>query len=422
MGLPSQLPATASRIPFPDTQPAPAGSAPSVTAAGSGTRSYAAVFYITSAFLFTATFLRSVLTLAGNEVRVRTLVLLVVWLVLFLAEEVVSGRARWLFAPYLLLQTAIVFALLSQSASSDFFAVLWAVLSMQLVQRWPLRLAGAFIALFVPLTALGIGRSYDPVSTVVSSLTYGAVAGITAFYAWSAGKARKESARAESLACQLREANLDLQSHSERIARLSVARERNRIARELHDSVTQTIFAMTLAARSLVLLDPDDRLRVDGQLDRLTALANSALAEMRVLVSQLRPQMAKSGLVKALQEHLANRVMSDGLSVALEVEGEGELTSTEEQGLFRIAQEALNNVAKHAGTSEATLRLRLDEAPEMEICDCGRGFDLNAANDESGIGLSTMRERAAEIGWTLEIATAPSEGTTVRMERSAHGT
>lgn len=385
----------------------------------SGARSYTAVFYVTSAFLFAATLLRSALTLADNEVRLRSLVLLGVWLALFVAEEVVFRRRRWPFAPYLVSQTAIVFALLSQTASSDFFAAIWAILSMQLVQRWPLRQAWLFIALFAPLTALGIGRHYDLVSTAVSSLTYGAVAGVTAYYAWAAVKAKQESERAESLALRLTEANLDLRSHSERVARLSIARERNRIARELHDSVTQTIFAMTLAARSLVLLDEGDRMRIDAQLQRLTALANSALAEMRVLVSQLRPAMTEGGLVAALQEHIADRGMGDGLLVELDVEGTAQLTTAEEQGLFRIAQEALNNVAKHAGTPAAIIWLRLDEPPRMEIRDQGRGFDARLASEHAGIGLSSMRERAAEIGWTFALVTAPGEGTIVRMERGA---
>ena len=421
-GLPSELTAAASRISFAGTLPVPADAVSPATDTGSGTKSYTTVFYVTSAFLFTATLLRSVLTLTEDAVRVQSLLLLVVWLVLFVAEELLSSRKPWLFSLYVLLQTAVVIALLSQPAPTDFFAVLFAPLSMQLVQHWPLKRAGVCIAVFVPLTALGINQNYDPVSTFVSALTYGAVAGVAAFYAWSAAKAKEESGRAESLARRLGEANLDLQSHSERIAGLTVAKERNRIGRELHDSVTQTIFAMTLAARSLLLLDRDDRARVHGQLDRLTALANSALAEMRVLVAQLRPEMAEDGLVAALQRHVADRAMTDGLSVALEVEGTKRLTLAEEQGLFRIAQEALNNVAKHAGTSEATLRLGLHELPRMEIRDQGRGFDARLASDGTGIGLSTMRERAAEIGWTLEIITAPGRGTIVRAERNSNAT
>ena len=362
------------------------------------------------------------LTLTHGAVHVQSLLLLVLWLVLFVAQELLSIQKPWIFSLYVLVQTAVVFALLSQTASTDFFAVLFAPLSMQLVQHWPLKQASVCIALFVPLTALGISRNYDPVSTFVSALTYGAVAGLAAFYAWSAAKAKEESRRAESLARRLGEANLDLQSHSERVARLTVAKERNWIARELHDSVTQTIFAMTLASRSLLLLDGSDRVRVRGQLDRLTALANSALAEMRVLVAQLRPEIAEDGLVMALQRHVANRAMTDGLSVALEVEDTERFTLAEEQGLFRIGQEALNNVAKHAGTSEATLRLGPHGLPRMEICDRGRGFDARLASEGTGMGLSTMRERAAEIGWTLEVVTAPGRGTTVRTERIVNAT
>ena len=106
----------------------------------------------------------------------------------------------------------------------------------------------------------------------------------------------------------------------------------------------------------------------------------------------------------------------------LDVEGEERLTAAEEQGLYRIAQEALNNVAKHAGTAQASVQLRLREPFSMEIRDRGRGFDAHGATDGTGLGMTSMRERAAEIGWTLDIITAPERGTVVRVQRDADTT
>ena len=107
------------------------------------------------------------------------------------------------------------------------------------------------------------------------------------------------------------------------------------MARELHDSVTQTICAMTLAARSLLMLPADDRGRLDGQLGRLTLLANNALSEMRVLIAELHPEgTAQGGLAAALRRYLDGRTLPDDLKVTLDVEGDEPLASVEEQGLL----------------------------------------------------------------------------------------
>jgi signal transduction histidine kinase len=219
---------------------------------------------------------------------------------------------------------------------------------------------------------------------------------------------------------QLQEANRQLQAYSKRLQRLAVARERHRLARELHDSVTQTIFSMTLTTQSAVLLLDRDPGRVGAQLDRLTQLAQGALSEMRVLISELRPEkVAEGGLVAVLRQHLADRPMPENLLVSLEVEGDplARLSPAEERGLFRIVQEALNNIVKHARASQACVRLRLAEPAWIEIQDQGQGFDLRQARNSGRVGLASMRERAAEIGWNLQITTSPGAGTHIRVEK-----
>ena len=395
------------------------GKPPRVTSRGVRPPSYVTVYYLTAAFLFSATLLRSVLTIGDDTTRRQTLLLLAIWLILFVAEQLLARRGAWLFPPYLLVQTTLVVTLLSLPNSFDFFAVLFAVLSMQVVQHWPLRPACVWIGLFAPLSALGIMRNYDLASGLVSTLTYFIVDCFAAYFAWSAREALEESERTESLAGQLRDANRGLQAQSERIRHLTVERERSRIARDLHDSVTQTIVAMNLAAKSLLLLPAGDRGRLDGQLQRLTLLANNALSEMRVLIAELHPEKTSPGLIAALREHLAGRTLPDDLTVTLDVEGEETLTAAEELSLFRIAQEALNNVAKHAQTSQVSVRLRLREPFSIEIHDQGTGFDGSQATGGTGIGLTSMRERAAEIGWALEILSALGKGTVVRAEKGA---
>jgi signal transduction histidine kinase len=142
---------------------------------------------------------------------------------------------------------------------------------------------------------------------------------------------------------------------------------------------------------------------------------------MRVLISELRPEkVAEGGLAAALRRHLADRPLPDNLLVSLEVEGDplARLSPAEEQGLFRIAQEALNNIVKHAQASQACIRLHLAEPPWwIEIQDQGQGFDLRQARDGGRVGLISMGERAAEIGWNLHVITSPGAGTRIRVEK-----
>jgi signal transduction histidine kinase len=175
---------------------------------------------------------------------------------------------------------------------------------------------------------------------------------------------------------------------------------------------------MNLTTQSALLLSEKDPQRVRAQLAQLSQLAQSALAEMRLLISELpAEEIARGGLVSALRQHLAGSRFPEDLSVSLEAEGDQPLAPAEEQGLFRIAQEALNNVVKHAQASHAQVRLRLTEPPWMEIEDWGRGFDLQQEQDGSQVGLIYMRERAAEIGWDLQITTSPGSGTRIRVEK-----
>jgi signal transduction histidine kinase len=161
---------------------------------------------------------------------------------------------------------------------------------------------------------------------------------------------------------------------------------------------------------------------VGAQLERLNQLAHSALSEMRVLISELRPEkVAGGGLVAALRRHLADRRLPETLSVSLEVEGDGPLEPAEEQGLFRIAQEALNNVVKHARASRAQVRLHLAEPFWIEIADQGQGFDLRQARNGGRVGLVSMGERASQIGWDLQVITSPGAGTRIRVVKPPGG-
>ena len=306
---------------------------------------------------------------------------------------------------------------------SDYFAILFAILGMQAMQQLPHRLGWAFIGLSAVLTFLALLGPYGAFQALALTVVFSAVSVFAATFILAAERARTAEYENQALAKRLQEANQQLQAYSAQQKQLATARARQHLARELHDSVTQTIFSMTLASQSALLLLDRDRQQVAAQLDRLDQLAQSALAEMQMLIAKLAPEKpADGGFGAALQQHLEDRRRLDNLSVTLEVEGSQSLTPAEEGGLFRIAQEALNNIVKHAGVSEAVLRLHLAEPFWIEIVDQGAGFDPLRARQSGRVGLASMQERAAEIGWTLQVDTVPGRGTRVLAAKGPGGT
>jgi len=386
------------------------------------------VFYLTVAFLFGTVFLRSLLLYQDSPVLGQVLGLLSAWLVLFIGEMAASRIWLRVFPIYLVFQTmlASVFLWKTDIPEYDYLAILFAILSMQVMQRLPLRSGAIWLGSFTLLMAPPMVTRDGLFEGVALTLVYTAVNVFLGSYALVTQRAQAARAHTQALAQEVQETNRQLQAYATRLEQSTVARERHHLARELHDSVTQTIFSMTLTIQSALLLLDRDPGQVGGQLDRLNDLAQSAFSEMRTLISELRPEkVAEGGLAATLRRHLAERRLPESLAVSLEVEGDQPLEQAEEQGLFRIAQEALNNIVKHAQASQAQIRLHLAEPFWMEVEDQGRGFDLQQARSSSRVGdrvgLISMGERAAEIGWDLQVISSPGAGTRIRVEKPSGG-
>jgi signal transduction histidine kinase len=181
---------------------------------------------------------------------------------------------------------------------------------------------------------------------------------------------------------------------------------------------------MNLTVQAARLLLEKDKGRVASQLQRLEELAAGALREIQALVSSLRPVPAVAeDLPAALRRLAVERRSRDGLQVALDVVGDRKLSEPVAAGLYLIAQEALTNVAKHAGVDEATVRLRLAEGDaSLEVEDRGRGFPRQGSASERGhLGLAGMAERARDMGWRLTIESQPGHGTRIRVAENVTG-
>lgn len=205
----------------------------------------------------------------------------------------------------------------------------------------------------------------------------------------------------------------------EQAQQLAVMKERNRLARDLHDSVTQALYGVTLysEAASRQLLSGDTELVAD-HLCEIRNTAQESLREMRLLIFELRLPMLKSeGLAAALQARLEAVEARVGLETDFRTEGEGHLSPDVEEGLYRIAQEALNNALRHAHARSVSVSLHLNnQTVALEVADDGIGFDPPAAQEQGGFGLRGMEERAARLGGTLRVESRPGEGSKITVE------
>jgi signal transduction histidine kinase len=383
---------------------------------------------LTAASIFGAALLRTLLIFREPDVLTMVLSVLGVWLILLVSEPAISRKWPFhkyggFFSIYLIIQTSLICVLLVILERADFLAILFAILSMQVMQRFSPRVGWVWIGLFAPLMALSLTFAYIVSEALALTLIYTGLDIFLAFYSLAAQRAQTARAQNQKMAAELETTNHQLQAYSQQLEQLATAHERLHLARELHDSVTQTIFSMNLTTQSALVLLERDPGRVAGQLDHLNQLAQSALSEMRVLIAELRPEpVAEGGLAAALRQHLFSRSLPEGLSVSLDVEGDQSLKPAEEQGLFRIVQEAVNNVMKHSGASQAVIRLHQTEPFWIEVEDNGQGFDLKSAQTGSRpggqVGLSGMQERAAEIGWDLRVLTSPGTGTRIQVRKS----
>ncbi|MEM7344156.1 MAG: PAS domain S-box protein [Chloroflexota bacterium] len=205
-----------------------------------------------------------------------------------------------------------------------------------------------------------------------------------------------------------------LRAQAEQIA---VAAERSRLARDLHDSVTQTLFSANVIADVLPRLwerNPDEARRRSDELQQLT---RGALAEMRTMLLELRPDKLTEIPLEDLLHQLVDAVIGRArLPIALQIAGDFSTLSPDVQvSLYRIAQEALNNVAKHARATQVVVTLsQVNAHIKLSVQDDGRGFDVDQVNPKS-LGLTIMRERVEIIGAQLEIKSEVDQGTQITV-------
>jgi len=200
---------------------------------------------------------------------------------------------------------------------------------------------------------------------------------------------------------------------NEKRQKMLVLEERNRLARDLHDSVNQKLFSLSLTSRGVKEMLREENRELLYAMDRMQELAQNALAEMKSLIWQLRPEGLEGGLMIAWKNY--GRKL--GLSVTDSVHGVYNFPTEIEETLWRIGQEALNNVKKHAKTDEVSINLQsTDNTILLKISDQGIGFDPDKQERQWSLGLNTMRERSEIIGGVFFIQSNIDKGTTITVK------
>jgi NarL family two-component system sensor histidine kinase LiaS len=189
---------------------------------------------------------------------------------------------------------------------------------------------------------------------------------------------------------------------------LAAIEERNRLARDLHDSIKQNVFATALLVGAARTHLPSDALPAQTYLAEAEALAEQTRQELTTLIRELRPaRLADKGLAVVLRDYADDWSRRMGIAVAMHVHGERMIALDAEEALFRVTQEALANIAQHSRAAQVTIHLAWDGAEvRLTIVDNGTGFDVAHANG-CGVGLASMRERVVAHNGFLDIASAP---------------
>jgi signal transduction histidine kinase len=217
---------------------------------------------------------------------------------------------------------------------------------------------------------------------------------------------------------ELMRANIQLGQHTETLEQLAISRERNRLARELHDTLAHTLSGLAVNLEAIKFVPGGERQEIRQMLDNALQYTRNGLTETRRALKDLRAkQLEELGLNIATRNLAADAASRAGFQLDMDIDDNlVEMTPDVEQCVYRIAQEALENIVKHAEAQKVIVHLSYDEEfLRLIVYDDGIGFDVPAITFEDKHGLKGMRERAAEAGASLDITSRPEEGTRLQL-------
>lgn len=296
-------------------------------------------------------------------------------------------------------------ALLERRVLPNFWQLFLRILPLSIRSIIPITLFAAIPgAIFGFITARGLTKRLRKLSSVADTWSQGDFS--VAANDTSGDELGQLTRRFNTMAEQL-------QHLLETRQKLATLEERNRLARDLHDSVKQQIFAISMQVGAVKVLLGRDLEAAKKRLDETDVLVRQAQQELTTLIKELRPAALEGKeLVEAIRELMAQWMQQTGILAKLQVEGQQTLPLTVEEALFRVVQEALSNVARHSKATLVQLKVSMsNETVTLTIDDNGQGFD--SMQQEHGVGLLSMRERMKALGGDVHIESSPGKGTHV---------
>jgi signal transduction histidine kinase len=287
------------------------------------------------------------------------------------------------------------------SDNGDAFNFLFIILCVNIAVVSTARVTALWIAICFGVESLIIlaTRGTEGLYAIVF---YGIAFVVSGFFGYTIRQVERERDRNQKLVQELQDTQRKLQE-------LAVVEERNRLARDLHDSVKQQVFAisMQLSAARAFLKEDDNAYTSVTQAEKL---AQQAGAELTTLIHQLRPPVLENqSLAEAVRAHVSDWMRQNAVETEMSI-GEVSVSPEREQALFRVLQEALANVARHSRAGRVWIRLRSEnDHVALSVEDNGVGYD--AERITKGVGLDSMKERLAAVDGRLEISSRPSQGT-----------
>jgi len=361
----------------------------------------------------------------NSSVRWLIVGLLAFYGLLLFSEFAIYRRFPSYLKVYFVIQASVVGTLLllpldppSAPISYDYFALLFIPLCAQAILYFPRPESYYWVIAFSAVSVIALHIQYGLSEGFKYSITY-----IFGYIMMSL--LAKFYIDAEEAKDKLNKANQKLQEYASKVETLAVAEERNRLARDLHDSVTQSLYSLTLFAEAASEeLSAGEVGTVSAHLKELRQTSQQALQEMRLMVFELRPpELETKGLALALQERLEAVESRSGMETAINIGFKGRLPSNMELGLYSIAREAMNNILKHSQATKTTINLTNEHGKvTLEIWDNGNGLDQTPGNFNAGLGIKGMKERADQMGAELILEKIPEGGTRLRVEVPYDGT
>ena len=331
---------------------------------------------------------------------------------ILLARMPKAGSPDWHSHLYLAAQGSLVAGLLAMQPSTGIFPILYFILSPQAMLLLPQRPAILWIVAFILVTGGNIVIAQGWSEGLIALPIY--AGGYFFFGIFAHALVRADAARRESQALleELEVAHRQLQDYAARIEELAVVEERNRLAREMHDTLGHRLTVASVQLEAAQRLCPTDSERAASLVGTVRQQVREALSELRSTVAALRtPVEADLQLRSSLRRLMAHFEEATGLTVHRVLPEEmPTLPDDHRLALYRVVQEALTNIQKHAEAQQVWLVLSTsDEAVTLLVGDDGRGLTLS--HDATGFGLRGLRERAGQLGGELHLEPRPGGGT-----------